>query len=311
MKSTTPFNGVGGLAILVSVLVLIVTGCTGTPPISDDDGQPREGSIASLETVTWQGDEFYLLLRGHDRTAPVLLWLAGGPGGSELGWTRTALGDLERDVVFVNWDQPGVAGAFNTVDWQSVTVDDYVDATIALSEYLCNRFGKDRIILAGHSWGSIIGLKAVHRRPDLYHTYLAVAQQVNSRENDLHGYNLVMKEARRRGDTRVVRKLKEFGPPPYSREEGNNYVYLFQKVHVYSAGPGNANPSLGSMLFPREYTLLDSINTLRGVIHGVSNIYPQLKDLDFELQVPAVDVPVYFFTGRYDETCVQDIEVFP
>ncbi len=79
MKSNTSFSW-------VSVLVLIVTGCAGTPPIPDDDGRPLEGSIASLEVVTRQGDEYHLLLRGHDRTAPILLWLAGGTGGAVVLW---------------------------------------------------------------------------------------------------------------------------------------------------------------------------------------------------------------------------------
>lgn len=36
-------------------------------------------------------------------------------------------------------------------------------------------------------------------------------------------------------------------------------------------------------------------------------MYPQLASLDFEEDTPRLDIPVYFFTGRYDETCVQDI----
>jgi proline iminopeptidase len=297
--------------ILAAAAATIVglAGCAGTPPITTDSGDSPPEAIATREMVTVNGRDQGVVIRGHDRTAPVVLWLSGGPGGSELGWTRRYLAELEKDVVFVNWDQPGVARSYRAVDWETVTVEDYVNDTIAMSEYLRDRFGTDSIILAGHSWGSIIGLKAIDRRPELFSAYVGVAQQVNARENDLHGYEMVLETARRRdtrGDRRVVERLTELGPPPYPPGDGGHYVYLFQKVHVYSPHP-SPEPSAVSMVFPREYTPRDSFNAIRGVINGVTHVYPQLADLDFEDEVRSVAVPVFFFTGRYDETCVQDI----
>jgi len=61
------------------------------------------------------------------------------------------------------------------------------------------------------------------------------------------------------------------------------------------------------MLFPQEYRLIDTVNMIRGLLRGVNHIYPQLSGMDFERNIPKVDVPVFFPTGRYDFTCVQDI----
>lgn len=296
----------GAAATLLIAAATLYFGCAGTPAITDEEGQRIPGSIASREIVEVNGKRQGLVIRGYDRRAPVLLWLSGGPGGSELGWTRRYLSELEKDTVFVNWDQPGVGISYGAADWSSVTVETYIEDTIAMSEYLAHRFNRRRIILVGHSWGSIIGLEAAARRPDLYEAYVGVAQQVNAGENDLHGYRMVLREARAAGDSRVVTRLEEMGPPPYSAENGGNYVYLFQKVHVYSPHP-SPEPSVTAMLFPREYNLLNSINAIRGVLNGVTNVYPQLRELDFERDLPRVELPVYFFTGRYDETCVQDI----
>lgn len=289
-------------AALAVVLAGGLTSCAGTPPIETDSGR----AIARREFVSINGRDQGLVIRGHDSRNPILLWLAGGPGGSEIGWTTSYLGALERDVVFVNWDQPGTGLSWRAADWDTVEVQDFVNDTIALTEYLRERFHAEKIILAGHSWGSIVGLMAVDQRPDLFAAYLGVAQQVNARENDRHGYEMVLQEAASRGDHRVVSRLREMGPPPYGREHGRNYVYLFQKLHVYSPHP-SGEPSVAAMLFPPEYRLRDSINAVRGVIKGVRNVYPQLEELDFGRTVPRVSVPVFFFTGRYDETCVQDI----
>ncbi len=297
-----------GIVQIVSVTLLIsLTGsCATTPPITDDDGEPMAGSVATRELVTLNGRRHGLVIRGYDRRAPILLWVAGGPGGSELGWTTTYLGDLEQDFVFVNWDQPGVGMSYRSFDWRDATVDQFVDDLISLSEYLIQRFERDRIVLIGHSWGSIIGLMAVSRRPDLFEVYVGVGQQINAVENDLHGYNMVLRRAHLRGDDRVVSRLRDNGPPPYTQEHGERYLYLFQKVHVYS--PQIApEPRFGTMVFPREYTIRDSVNLVRGLVEGVRYVYPQLVGFDFERDVPRLGIPVYFFTGRYDETCVQDI----
>lgn len=306
MKLLMPMKR-GGFC-LAPLVLFFLSGCAGTDPIKDEAGRRVEGSIASLERVELPGGSQSILLRGHDREAPVLLWLAGGPCGSEIGWTRKHLSDLEEDVVFVNWEQPGAGKSFGAADFKTITVEDYVTDLIALSEYLGERFDQEKIFLAGHSWGSIIGLMAADRRPDLYHAYIGMGQQVNAEENDLINYQTVLEGARRAGDTGVVEKLEAYGPPPYSREEGSRYVYLFQRMPHYTTAPAtHPEPSFWTMLFPREYNLFDSVNMVRGLIRGVEDVYPQVADLDFEKTVPRLELPVFFMTGRYDETCDQDI----
>ncbi|MCF7927463.1 MAG: alpha/beta hydrolase [Spirochaetales bacterium] len=299
---------VSAAAVLSGLLGFAVVGCAGTDPITDERGNPVEGSISSLEKVMIGGTEQSILIRGHDREAPVLLWLAGGPGGSELGWTRKYLNELERDVVFVNWEQPGAGKSFYAADYSTIEIQDYVDDLVELSLYLAKQFGKDRIFLAGHSWGSIIGLMAAEQRPDLFHAYIAVAQHVNAIENDRIGYRMVLEGARKRGHQAVVDRLKEFGPPPYKREHGERYIYLFQKLPAYTPAPaGLKEPAFKEMAFPEEYSLLDSLLMVRGLLLGVKNVYPQLADLDFERSTKVLKLPVFFMTGRYDETCDQDI----
>ena len=261
-----------------------------------------------MERIRLDGIEQWIVIRGENRHAPVLLWLAGGPGGSEIGWTREYLGALEQDFVLVNWEQPGSGKSAKWSDIGTLTPDRFVEQTVLLSEYLADRFKKRRIVLVGHSWGSIIGLRAAAARPDLYHAYVGVGQQVNAGENDLLGYELVLREARARGEERLVARLEEQGPPPYSVEEKGSYVRLFQKLSVLSPrAPGSSEPSFWSFIHPTEYTLLDSVRLIRSVLDGVNYIYPQLRDLDFEEEIPRLEVPLILVHGRYDYTCVQDI----
>jgi len=292
----------------VLCVIVLLASCARTPPIRGENGAVMADSIAVMEEIELGGIRQWIVIRGKDTASPLLLWLAGGPGGSEIGWTRKYLSELENDVVFVNWEQPGSGKSAGGADIKTLTVDDFVDQTILLSEYLCTRFDREAIFLVGHSWGSIIGLKAVERRPDLYYAYIGVGQQVNSVENDRIGYELVLEGAWRAGEDATVKELEAQGPPPYGIEEGHPYFKLFRRLARYSpAPPDSYEADFMSFIHPQEYTIFDSVRMIRSVADGVNYVYPQLSGLDFETQIPRVEIPVFLVTGRYDFTCVQDI----
>jgi pimeloyl-ACP methyl ester carboxylesterase len=295
----------------VRTAVILLSGilgvsCASTPPIVDEHGERLPGSVASLEQIELRGTKQWILLRGARSSAPVLLWLHGGPGGSAIGWNRKYLQALEEDVVFVDWEQRGAGKSYHAADFDTITVQDYVDDTIALSEYLTARFNTPKIVLVGHSWGSTIGLMAADQRPDLYHCFVGIAQQVNSVENDTMGYHMVLERAREKGDRKVVDKLTKQGPPPYSKEQSGAYKTLFSRL------PG-CPPSICSKIsmlaafVPQEYSLLDSLRAVRGVFKGTNDVYPQLVDLDVERDIPQLEIPVLFVAGRYDYIHMQDI----
>ena len=292
----------------ISAVLLIFLSCAHTGEITDSDGRVISGSIASLEEVQILGVKQWLLIRGKNENAPVLLWLSGGPGGSEIGRNREYLSALEDSFVFVTWEQPGTGKSFSGMDIRKAGYESYVEHTIAVSEYLAERFNREKIYLVGHSWGSIIGILAAQQRPDLFEAYVGVGQQVDFIENDITGYDLVLKNAAASGDEAVISRLTKNGPPPYSADQKGNYAYLFQKVFTYSpSAPGSKPINSMGIFTPEEYTIIDTVNLVRGLIRGVDHIYPQLVGLDFRKDIPRLEVPAYFITGRWDYTCVQDL----
>jgi len=59
-----------------------------THPIVGPDGKALSGSIAELVTVPIGGHEQAMMIRSRSVDNPVLLYLAGGPGGTDLGAMR-------------------------------------------------------------------------------------------------------------------------------------------------------------------------------------------------------------------------------
>ena len=53
----------------------------------------------------------------------------------------------------------------------------------------------------------------------------------------------------------------------------------------------------------REYTLGEKVNLWRGKFFSQSMLRDKMFATDLTQQVTALDLPVYFFHGRYDYTC--------
>lgn len=166
--------------VLVAVAVVVARPGT-TEPIVDADGRRVTGSVAELTSVEINGHQLAMMIRGRSTKNPVLLFLAGGPGGSELGAMRNHSGALEDAFVVATLDQRGTGKSYGQLDPTStLTLDGAVDDVVEVTEYLRDRFGQDRVYLVGQSWGTILGVLAVQRRPQLYRAFVGAGQIVSA-----------------------------------------------------------------------------------------------------------------------------------
>ncbi len=292
-------------ALLVLTLAIILSQAFAmTPPITGVDGKPLPGSIATLEQVTLNGTRQWVSIRGKDATRPVLLFLAGGPGGSQLSTQRYALAGLEDYFVVVNWEQPGAGKSFNAVDRSKLTVDDYVVYGHDLVMQLRERFHQEKIYVVGESWGSALGILMVQRYPELFHAFIGTGQMVAFTETDVMCYNFALDWAKERGDTAKVEELVKQGPPPYygSDVAWKQVPYLLDTLEYMNSNPqinDNGFSTWRDLAAP-EYGLYDKVSWFRGVIETLGYVYPQLWEIDFRKQAAKLDVPVYFLIGRHD-----------
>lgn len=294
---------IGGFLIVAVITVALSQFMAYTPSIRDAKGNSVPGSIAVMERVELNGSRQWITIRGKDVNNPVLLFLSGGPGGSELPSTRLHLGALEEHFVVVNWDQPGAAKSYGAVDIDTLTPERYVADGHALVQHLRGRFDEDKIYLMGESWGTILGIWLVRDYPELFHAFVSSGQMVNTTENDIMGYEFALQYLTERGETERIETLRRNGPPPYT--EGNLVLtyaaYLgvlndYMNQHAHGA---DADILIDAIKEP-EYGLLDKVNWIRGLMDVFNAVYPQLADLDLATQAADLKVPVYFLVGRHD-----------
>ncbi|GGM23900.1 hypothetical protein GCM10011351_07110 [Paraliobacillus quinghaiensis] len=292
--------------ILTVLFLMIITSqwFAYTPSVKGDDGKVIENSIASLEQISLNNSKQWISIRSHDEKNPVLLFLAGGPGGTQMAATREQLSELERQFTIVNWDQPGSGKSYHAVDLEDLTPERYIKDAQQLTLYLRDRFKQDKIYVMGESWGSALGIMLVNEYPKLYHAFIGTGQMVDFKETEEIDYELAKQIATDSGDTEKVLELEEQGPPPYYGKDvvWKESAYLMYLSDYMAKDPNIINGgynTIGDILGP-EYGLYDKLNFLRGVAYTFNHVYQQLYEVDLRKQAVKLDVPVYFLIGRHD-----------
>ncbi|NLM40143.1 MAG: alpha/beta hydrolase [Firmicutes bacterium] len=269
-----------------------------TPPIG------AENSIAELVELDLNGRKQWISLRGHDKNKPVLLFLAGGPGGTQMAAVRHELAALEKHFVVVNWDQPGSGKSYYAEKTGNITVQTYIEDGHALTEYLKERFSQEKIYLIGESWGSALGIFLVSRYPESYRAMIGTGQMIDFAETERLDYAMALEIASRKGDDALIKKLRANGVPPYYGKDvtWKSAAYLNYLSSYMASHPGIHNPGYDTLrdIGSQEYGLLDKINFFRGLINIFNHVYQQLYTIDLRRDYAKLDVPVYFFLGRYD-----------
>jgi pimeloyl-ACP methyl ester carboxylesterase len=184
-----------GLALILGILLVAAGVLSLIPPSTRRI--PGQDAIAEIQTITLGGFPQAVLLRGNDLRNPILLYVHGGPGASQMPIAWTYSDELEKHFVVAHWDQRGAGASCAGVDWNTLSLDQMVNDTIELSEKL----GQGRkIFIIGHSWGSLVGVWAVERRPDLFYAYVGTGQLVHRDRQEQISYDWVVEQAQSAGD---------------------------------------------------------------------------------------------------------------
>jgi proline iminopeptidase len=251
---------------------------------------PIKGGVSELAYAGKLG----LMIRGARTGLPVLLFVPGSPGGSELRAMRDRLGALEQRFLVATMDRRGGGRSFGALDpTPTFTVENETRNVLAATDYLRNRFRQEKIYLVAHSGGTIGATLAVQEEPASFAAYVGVGQVANPTTSDRTQYDDTLAWARSRADGPLISRLTEVGPPPYATIYGYEPMIL-NEDRVY--GGDNGDALLDNLEAP-ELSTLDKLHVLSGFLDSFDAYYPRVRTIDFRTQVPALSVPVYFVAG--------------
>ena len=276
-----------------------------TPAFTDQDGKIIEGSIATMEKVILGGLQQHIIIRGKDRTKPVLLILHGGPGGAHSSFFKLLHGaGLEENFVVVEWDQRGAGKSYSKeLTEEDMRVEHFITDTIELTNMLRERFKQEKIFMLGHSWGSALGFMTIGRVPELYHAYIGAGEAADWNKRQQISYEWTYNKAKAANDQTALSELEAILPfDPTDRADidvknkwlsafggyfKNEEAYNRRKAYFGKASelaPGDMEKLIAGSKWSSETTDEEAAH------YGYS-LFKQL---------PKVEIPIYLFAGRYD-----------
>lgn len=274
-----------------------------------------DNGVERLETVRIGGIDQAVSIRGNDRRNPVLLMLHGGPGWVAMPTSWYFQRGWEEYFTVVQWDQRGAGKTYVANDPAAVAPTMTRERMIADAEemvaWLRREFGKDRIFVLGHSWGSYLGVELAQRRPDWLHAYIGIGQISNAPESERRGWRWTLQQAERDGNAVAVAELQALAPYAV----GNAPVplqQLFQQrkwlnhyggmVHNRRGGDAEA---AGVRLSP-EYTDADVAGMWKGNDFSMEHLLSGALTLDLTGR-RRFQTPIFLFLGRHDHNVSSEL----
>ena len=263
--------------------------------------------VEKLVPVPINGTTQWLSIRGRDKRNPVLLFLHGGPGSPEMPSAWTISSPWEDYFTVVHWDQRGAGKTYgaNTPDAVAagMTIAGMTDDASEVVRYLQREYGKRKIFILGHSWGSVLGTELALKHPELLYAYIGVGQLVNARRNEADGFNFALEQANATHNAAAERELTALAPwPGDTTRRTLPEIGTERKWVAYFGGLAYGRTDLGyedlSDLSP-DYTQKDLDNAQEGSAFSITHLLPELTQVDFTRDTH-FKCPVFLFEGRHD-----------
>jgi pimeloyl-ACP methyl ester carboxylesterase len=297
------------VVLLVGIMAYLVAVSPGQPrPVVDAAGQAIAGSLSERVFVEINGVRQGMIIQSADPSNPVLLVLHGGPGLPTFFLNGTHPTGLEQDFTVVWWEQRGAGLSFAPdIPPGTMTLEQLIADTIAVADHLRTRFGQERIMLLGHSWGSFLGLQVAARAPDRFIAYVGMAQVVHQLRSEILTHAALVAAYGERGDDRMVRRLQA---APVSTEDGLSDAWMrLRDAATHRIGGGTTRDMrsvVTGVFLPvwREpaYTLREKLAIWRGLRFSRHFLWDTVLNTDLSAQVTRLEIPVYFLIGRHDMT---------
>ncbi|GAB6928181.1 alpha/beta hydrolase [Paenibacillus sp. JCM 10914] len=254
------------------------------------------------------GVQQWVVIRGHDRTRPLLLFFHGGPGASQLGAQRKYLPELEESYVVVNWDYRGAGKNYTpNIPPETMTMGHLLEEARELAVQLLHRFGQRKLFVMGQSFGALFGLRFIYTYPELVHAYVGVNQPTHRAEEERRSYEWVLGEAGSRDVAKAVHQLKEIGSPVDGLYKTMDDFVIQRRWLTklggvtYRKSPTQLN--VISNLFTPELSWKERVRFPRGFAFSNTHLWAEFVEHNLFKEIKEVKVPVYFVAGEHDRIC--------
>lgn len=268
--------------------------------------------------VNINGQDQYVFIRGKDVNNPIVLNLHGGPANPDAYFTYEFAKEISEGFTYVSWDQRGCGRTYyknRNIDFENKTADfeQAIKDVDELVKYLCMRFKKDKVIIMGHSYGSLLGVSYVAKYPERVERYIGIGQSVSIIDTQAMNYNEVVSLLG--NNNKKIDKLTK----AYQKLKDNlnlENLMRFQRLTIPSLASNMDDlkkKNQVKLILSSPDLAFDDIRWLLGMLNWKGHYNRNKKLLDYTLSANIYDVgirfsvPMYFVSGEYDKSCCVNV----
>jgi pimeloyl-ACP methyl ester carboxylesterase len=293
--------------LLIGFLIVFVKSPGKLDPLKDENGKVIVNSLVEKNFIEVGGIRQGFFIRSENPDNPVILFLHGGPGSPELPLflSYETSERLEKYFTVCHWVQRGAGMSFTgSMDATTMTVEQMVEDTRQMTEYLQHRFNQKKIYLIGHSWGTLLGIKTIEKYPENYLAYIGIGQVSNQLESEKLAYDYMLQHATEINDKNALEKLKKYDRNAPDFPSFDYMAIRSLLMNRYGIGMMHQDLSmvktLKDFLFYKGYTVSEKINYIKGSWFSLKQLFYLFRDGDLFESSVSFDVPIYIVHGKYD-----------
>jgi pimeloyl-ACP methyl ester carboxylesterase len=305
------------IILAVGLIIILINSPGKLPHLKDAQGKVIQGSLYEKVFVEIGGIKQGMFIRGENPDNPVVLYVHGGPGTPMLQFIsfleKANAEHLEKYFTICYWDQRGSGMTYTkNTDPATMTLNQMIEDTREVTEYLKQRFGQNKIYIMGHSWGSYLGVKTIEKYPENYLAYIGIGQVTNQAESERLAYDYMLSRAKKEHDQDVMNALEKYTADSYLENlsmlgeslklRTNTLIkYGVAHLHQFPKGIKTFNEAILKALFTfKGYTIKEKINWFLGADFSMIHLWPIIfKDTLFESSIK-FEIPFYIMQGNFD-----------
>lgn len=258
------------------------------------------------------GQQQYFLIRGTSSDNPVILYLHGGPGSPDACMSHVFTDYLIDDYTVVCWDQRGCGRTYLANDDTSNSTVSFDNAMSDLGEvisWLQQRYGQEKIILMGHSYGSVLGAEYTYEHPENIEAFIGIGQFVNWKASSIAEYEEAYKRAAAAGDETV--SMTSCYDLMVEADSFEASMAMSRITGKYLTASRNSNTILDALLSPYmgsdDFMWTTHILSYESFMEYEGPLMDYLNSIDLREDIPSFEVPVLFISGGCDYNCTYTV----
>ena len=288
---------------IILFILIAASGCQ--TPANKNAGKTAESKpVHESSLIELGGEKQYVEITGASDQNPVLLFLHGGPGWPQTPHLRYFNSDLTKSVTLVSWDQAGCGKSYmNNPEPKNLSADRFVNDAHELTQLLKKKFNKDRIFLAGFSWGSIIGLKLVEKYPEDYAAYFGISQVIDIQQSIKLSRDWIAEQARLKGDTNMLKRVSQLenGDTSFCKSTLECFLQKYGMLTEYGGAIYKKGMAAEIEKAEKNYEDYRNYDWFKAFMYSANAIGDDLFTTNLS-GISQLKIPAYFFMGRNDNS---------